>query len=535
MADAVSPHANRMSDLEALMWTLEKDPRLSSSIASLTILDRPPDRVRLRSRLALAVQGVPRLRQRVVPALGRLAPPEWRDDPDFDLDRHLRWIALPAPGDDAQLCELAAQMSAAVYDRTRPLWEFVVIEGLRGGRAAMLQRLHHTITDGEGGVRMSAQFLDLERDATEPMVTLDPVAPPPETGSMLETAAATVAHDARRALGVVRRAGETAAGLALDPPALVRTGSDVAATVQSAARQLAVTDPAHSPLWKHRSTRRHLEILSVPFDEAKVAAATLGGSLNDFFVAGATGAAGAYHRARGVEVDELRMAMPVSTRTDRSAGGNAFSPTRVLVPAGITDPRERFAEVHARLASTKSERGLALVQGAAGILNLLPTSVLVRVALNQVETVDFTTSNVRGAPFDLYLAGARIISNHPLGPLGGTAWNLTLMSYAGSLDMGLHVDTGSVDDPGGLKAALEASFDELLEAGGQRRPRRAGSGATTRARPTKARSTKAKATRKSSKARTPAKANRATKAKKAKKATKAAAAAKKAKKGSATR
>jgi diacylglycerol O-acyltransferase / wax synthase len=508
MADAASQYAPRMTDVEALMWNLEKDPRLSSSIASLTILDRPPDRDRLRSRLALAVQGVPRLRQRVVPALGRLAPPEWRDDPDFDLDRHMRWIALPAPGDDDQLCELAAQLSAAVYDRTRPLWEFIVIEGLQGGRAAMLQRLHHTITDGEGGVRMSAQFLDLERGATEPMVTLDPVPPAPEPGSLLETAAATVAHDLRRALGVARRAGETAAGLVLDPPALVRTGGDVAATVQSAVRQLAVTDPARSPLWRHRSTRRHLEILSVPFDEAKVAAATLGGSLNDFFVAGATGAAGAYHRARGVEIDDLRMAMPISTRTDRSAGGNAFSPTRVLVPAGLSDPRERFAEVHRRLAGTKSERGLALVQGAAGVFNLLPTSVLVRVALNQVETVDFTTSNVRGAPFDLYLAGARILSNHPLGPLGGTAWNLTLMSYAGSLDMGLHVDTGAVDDPAGLKEALKASFDELLEAGGQGRPKKARS------------ATKAPAARKATKARKAAKATKARKAGAAKKASK---------------
>jgi diacylglycerol O-acyltransferase / wax synthase len=509
MADAASQYAPRMSDVEALMWNLEKDPRLSASIASLTILDRSPDRERLRSRLTLAVAAVPRLRQRVVPALGRLAPPEWRDDPDFDLDRHLRWIALPAPGDDDQLCELAAQLSAAVYDRTRPLWEFTVISGLRGGRAAMLQRLHHTITDGEGGVRMSAQFLDLERDATEPMVTLDPVPPAPEPTSLLETAAATVAHDARRALGVVRRAGEAAAGLALDPPALVRAGADVAATVQSAARQLAVTDPARSPLWKPRSTRRHLEILSVPFDEAKVAAATLGGSLNDLFVAGATGAAGAYHRARGVEVDELRMAMPISTRTDRSAGGNAFSPTRVLVPAGLTDPRERFAEVHRRLSGTKSERGLALVQGAAGVFNLLPTSVLVRVALNQVETVDFTTSNVRGAPFDLYLAGARIISNHPLGPLGGTAWNLTLMSYAGRLDMGLHVDTGAVDDPAGLKGALEAAFDELLEAGGQRRPRRA-------AKPTKP--TKATKATKATGATTATRAKKATRAARAKKA-----------------
>src|SRR4051812_23968467 len=139
MAEATRPvHGDqRMSDVEALMWNLEKDPALASSFANVTILDRSPDRERLRARMAHAVQVVPRLRQRVVPAFGRLAPPEWQDDPQFDLDYHIRRIALPAPGDERTLFDLAAVLAAAPLERTRPLWEFTIVEGLDGDRAAL--------------------------------------------------------------------------------------------------------------------------------------------------------------------------------------------------------------------------------------------------------------------------------------------------------------------------------------------------------------------------------------------------------------
>src|SRR5688500_14415430 len=120
----------RMSDVEALMWTLEKDPHLSSTFANVTVFDRPPDVERLRRRLQRAVAIVPRLRQRVLPGLGRLAPPAWGDDPELDLDRHVLRVALPAPGTERQLFDLAARLAAEPFDRARPLWRFTVIDGL---------------------------------------------------------------------------------------------------------------------------------------------------------------------------------------------------------------------------------------------------------------------------------------------------------------------------------------------------------------------------------------------------------------------
>lgn len=458
----------RMTDVEALMWNLDKDPHLSASIANITILDTLPDMQRLRARMEHAVVMVPRLHQRVVPALGRLAPPEWRDDPDFDLDYHLRSLALPAPGSMRQLLDLAASLASGPFDRTRPLWEFVVVEGLTGGRAAMIQKLHHAITDGEGGIRMSEQFIDLARDATEPIALRRP--PPVSVeASLIETAVETLTHNVRRGLGVARRGAKGALETLQHPGRLAALGTESVELAQSAMRQLLVTDPAHSPLWTERSLKRRLEVFQVPFDDARTAAKALGGSLNDLFVTAAAGAAGAMHRAAGLPVDELRISMPISTRKDGSAGGNAFTPTRVLIPVGIKDPTERFAAIRERLAPVKAEKALGAVNGMAGFANLLPTSVLVRLARQQVETVDFAISNVRGAPFPLFIAGALIEATYPVGPTGGTAWNLTLMSYDGMLDMGLNTDLGAVADPAGLRAAIEAEFAALLGAGSPRK------------------------------------------------------------------
>ncbi|MCB1032140.1 MAG: DUF1298 domain-containing protein, partial [Acidimicrobiales bacterium] len=140
---------------------------------------------------------------------------------------------------------------------------------------------------------------------------------------------------------------------------------------------------------------------------------------------------------------------------------NAFSPTRVLVPTTI-DAAERFAAVHQRLTVTKTEKTLGVMASLAGLAKVVPRPVLVRLARQQVTTVDFTTSNLRAAPFDLYIAGALVEHNYPMGPVMGTAWNLTTMSYRGRLDMGLHVDAAAVSDPEALAADIQAAFEELF-------------------------------------------------------------------------
>jgi WS/DGAT/MGAT family acyltransferase len=459
-----------MSDVEALMWSLDADPVLSSTFANITFFDRAPDPDRLRRRLWRASRAVPRLRRRVTESFGP-ATPTWEDDPDFDLDRHLRWVHLPPGSGDADVRALAVELAAAPFDRTRPLWEFTVVDGLPDGRAAMVQKIHHTITDGKGGIRMSLEFIDLERDAPEPP-PLDDGPPSPVERPPWASAVDAVASLARRNADTARRVVDTATDLARDPmhvaSLLASLPAETAATTRSLVRQLGVVDSHRSPLWSQRSLHRQLETFDVPLADAKATATALGGSVNDLFVAAAAGGAGAYHRRHGVGVGELRMSMPVSTRADRSPGGNAFTPTRVLVPVG-SDPAERFALVHDRLTVTKSERAMHLTTSLAGLVNLLPRPVLVRLARQQVTTVDFATSNVRAAPFDLFIAGSLVTGNYPLGPIAGTAWNLTTMSYRGVLNLGLHVDRAAVSEPQELRDDIVVAFEELVALG---RPRR---------------------------------------------------------------
>jgi WS/DGAT/MGAT family acyltransferase len=456
------------------MWALEQDPVLRSTFAQLTLLDRPADLGRFRDRMARAARLVPRLRQRVVDPIGGLGPPEWVDDPLFDLDFHVRHVSVPAPGTQRQLLDLAALLSSDPFDRARPLWQFTLIDGLADGSAALLGKLHHTITDGEGGVRLSAMFVDLERD---PGVPPDDDAEKEEadrpTGGAEDEAAglgrnpvAAVADNllggVRGGLGLARRTLTGAGGAVAHPTTVPGMAADAVDASRSLLRQAAVVEKARSPLWEDRSLRRHLEVLSVPLEETKQVAKALGGTVNDVFVTGAVAAAGAYHRAKGAPVDQLRMAMPVSTRTDKGSGGNAFAPTRMLVPTGIEDPLERFAAVRDALGVSRGERALSLTGGLATVLGALPSPLLVRLARQQVGTVDFTTSNVRGAPFELYIAGGRVVANHPLGPMAGTAFNLTTLSYKGQLDMGCLVDPAAVTDPALLRRCLVEAYDELF-------------------------------------------------------------------------
>lgn len=453
------------------MWRLEADPHLSSGFAAISVLDRMPDLSLLGARLANAATHIPQLRRRAVAPLGRLAPPEWRDDAAFSIDRHLRSTSLTGSGDDDELCALAVEFTHTPFDRERPLWDFLVIDGLAGGRAALLQRLHHTVTDGVGGVRLSERYLDISRSPG----TRAPVGSRQETSSddpesvsapsgFWPSATQTVSHLVRRNLGAAGGAATAAADLATHPQRWHGAARTSLRTARALTGELSLTEHRRSPMWRERSTDFGLELLRVPLEDVKRTARHLEGSVNDVFVTAAAGGAGAYHRALGHPVEGLRMAMPVSTRTDRSAAGNSFGVTRLTVPT-LRDPLARFGEVHDRLADARDEPAVAAFDQFAGLANLLPTPVLIRMARRQVQTVDFTTSNVRGAPFDLFVAGARVEANFPIGPLTGTACNLTTISYAGSLDMGLHVDRAAVEDPALLRSCIAEAFAELISLG----------------------------------------------------------------------
>ena len=475
-----------MTQLEAVMWVLDSDPRLASAFANLTLLDRVPDRDVLRARMLRAAEAVPRLRQRVVES-GHLSTPAWQEDPEFDIDHHIRWIDVGT--DDVD--DLAAALSGRPFDRERPLWEFVVIEGLPGGTAAMVQRFDHTLTDGEGGIRLSVQFLDLERhpaatdrepDADE--MVGDAPARLRIAGSdpaVSDLPSSDLADEPDAAVERTGLLGHATRGLqaAVAVPATVARGAarvpqgagSLVELARDSMQQLAV-DSRRSPLWTERSTDRWFGRSAVNLEDVKAAAHDLGGSVNDLFVTGALAAAAQVHRAADLPVDELRVAIPVSNRSSGDGGGNAFTPIHALLPAGEMSVQERFSVVHERLTRVKQEGAIRL-DGPAAAARLLPSSALLGIVGRTAGTIDFVCSNVRAAPFDLFMAGAHLEGNYPLGPLLNTSFNLTTMSYRGWLFLGLLVDRAAVPDPPGLLEALDEAYSDVLAAGGvteRRRP-----------------------------------------------------------------
>ena len=450
----------RMTPAEALMWTVERDPILRSSFLNVTLLEGTADFARFRRRMEGAVEKLPRLKQRVRGGSPpQLSWPQWVDDDSFDLDYHVRHVALPQPGSMEQLLDLAAVEAQDNFDLARPLWTIWIVDGVEGGRSALMSKMHHTITDGVGGVRLSAQFIDIEPNPVEVGPPAKDAAETPESSGAARARPNLVPAPLQQLTRMTRTTVSLTANAVRHPAQAVELG-------RSILRQALVTESARSPLWSgKRGLARHFEILSFDLDEAKKSAHSLGGTLNDLFVAGVAGGVGAYHRALGQPVDELRMSMPISTRQDGSAGGNAFAPARILIPVAIVDPAERFKAVADRIGSARHETSLGIADELAGLVTALPAPLLVRFARQQVQTVDFATSNVRGAPFDLYIAGARILANHPFGPTAGTAFNATVLSYKGSMDVGISCDPVAVSDPALLRQCIEDGLQATIKAG----------------------------------------------------------------------
>ncbi len=469
----------KMTDAEALMWNIEKDPWLSPNGAMISILDRPLDPDMFRERIRYAVSEVPRLRERVVPGFGRLSPPTWATDPEFDFDYHVRHVSLPAPGTERQLYDLATSWYEDPYDRTRPLWMFVIVDGLEGGRGALFSKMHHSITDGIGALRLSEKYLDLEADAEQPApVDLDAVLAAAiaveETAersadgvSPADNLRRSIGHVARRQVGRARRAMGEVATWTGDPLLARDFAEDQLDQIRAVLDQLDGDDESRpgSPLWTDRSRRRHLETITLSIADLKTAGKALDASINDLFVTGLAMGAIDYHKAHGVTPEGLNASFVVSTRSDDAIGGNSFTPTMLPLAGSYRKPKPYLKDVKKRMAARREAvAGDGALAGFAGMANLLPTSVVTQVARATAGKLDIATSNLRGAPFPTYIAGAQVERNITLGPVSGTAMNITAMSNADVFEIGLVIDPAAVADPAELRDHVAAAYADLLAA-----------------------------------------------------------------------
>ena len=362
---------------------------------------------------------------------------------------------------------IAGAAASEEFDRSRPLWEFTLVEDLEDGRAALVMKLHHSLTDGVGGV--AARPVPVRpRSRSDPggagagasAEDRDRVRQP-DTGSASLTGRRSIRRPPHRGIAAL---GPMMHHVVRHPIAGV--GNAVKTTL-SICRMMAPVNTTMSPVMRRRGVARHFEVAEMQLHDLKQAAAAAGGKVNDGFIAGVTGGLRRYHERHAAPVDQLRVTLPISTRTaEDPLGGNRLTLIRFAVPVAESDPAARIRKLSRLCRAAQAERSLRYTDGIAATLNLLPR----RVVGGILKHIDFLASNIPGLTFPVYLAGVPVERLVAFGPTTGTAANFTLMSYDGICCVGINVDSEAVPDPHVLIECVREGFEEVLSLAGAHEP-----------------------------------------------------------------
>ena len=476
--------SRRLSDTEQLLWSLEQNPNLGSTMGAIVMLDGNPDPARLRITVARAVAHVDALSERVQESALPLDPPTWVPDVHFDLDHHLRFIRLGAKPSPDELMRVVTQIVNDPFDRTRPLWQMTLIGGLRNRKSVLVSKLHHSIADGAGALKLAEHLLEFVPDAPAPEpFDLDAIvhswdAPPEEPKS--RSMADTIRLGAERVIGMLN----DAAGTLNEPARVAAAGTDVVKAARAFVDHIPGTDHQASPLLSNRSRNRRIIAMTAPMDPLKAAARSMDLSLNDLFVGAAGQALTRYHDALGHEApdgdqtdgdqtdgdqtdagpESFTATAIVSTRTaDSGDRDNAFVPVTLTVPGGDATLEEQALAVGHQVRAKREQLSDQpdLLKAVGSMSGLIPSAVMANVAIEQASRIDFATSNLPGPPIPMWLAATKIREIVPIGPIAGTAFNLTLLSYDGSAGIGLHLDPHAVTAPDKLVDAIVATFADV--------------------------------------------------------------------------
>lgn len=414
---------------------------------------------RLRSRMHL----IPRYRQRIEEGLpGGLTQPVWVDDTSFDPGWHVRRATLPAPGGDAELAAFVGREFSRRLDRSRPLWELYVVDGLAGGHVALVPKMHHALVDGVAAIDVGTVLLDptdepIDIDAPES----DWEPRPYERRRHLTRLAATPFLRAQRLmLDTATRALDTSPRSAAQD---LRSASALVAELARTRPQAPMT-PLNRPI----SPNRRFALVRADLQALKAAGKAAGGTVNDALLTVVAGMLRSYLAGLAIEGDPVAL-VPVSVRRedDRGELGNRISTVFVDLPVGLDDPLERLRRVSATMAALKDSaavRAGAMIVGATGWAPPAISSVMVR-AMGGVRACNLVVSNIPGPQQPFYLGGAQLRELFPVVPLNPPNQGLSvgILSYDGGVFFGLLADA-ELDPPVTHAAAmLEAALAELIE------------------------------------------------------------------------
>ena len=439
-------HLDRLSAVDASFLHQEGDATHMHIGAIATFAAPAPPHAdvleHIRSRLHL----VPRYRQKLAVPPGRFGRQRWIDDPRFNLEYHVRHTALPRPGDDERLLRLAGRIFSQQLDRSKPLWELWMVEGLADERWALISKTHHALVDGVSGVDLTTMLFDLQpapRPGDQPGVWV----PHPEP-SGAELAAASITSAARRTLGLPLRT----AALAAQPSNAVAQARETLGGLAEVVRASLTTAP-DTPLNVEISPHRRIAIAPAQLDDFKLVKNAFGGTVNDVVLAVVAGALRDWLHSRGMRTEglEMKACVPVSTRAPEQDGslGNRITQLIAPLPIHIADPVERLHFVSEAMAGIKDSKQALGAEIIAGAQDFAPPTILAQSSRMNFSTrfYNLLVTNIPGPQFPLYLLGRELQGMYPVAFLAGDrALAIAIMSYNGHMSFGLIGDFDAMAD-----------------------------------------------------------------------------------------
>lgn len=456
-------HMDRLSSVDASFLSNES-PNSHMHIGGVMVLQGPaPGYDELVAHIESRLHLVPRYRQKLAFPPVETGRPFWIDDPQFNIGYHLRHSALPAPGDEELLRRKAARVFSQQLDRTKPLWELWLIEGLEGDRSALISKAHHALVDGISGVDIVTVLFDLGPVPRE--VPAEPEwapAPSPGTAALaargLETVARTPLEAARRAADALAHPSET-----------VRSVQEAAEGLGEVALEFANPAP-DLPLNQPTGPHRRYRWVRAELAELKTIKDALGGTVNDVVLCVVAGALRRWLIHRGIRTQglELRALVPVSVRANGRQGdlGNQITAVRGPLPVYVEDPVTRLRTVREAMDGIKASKKALGAEVISRVNDFAPPTLLAQAARINFSTRLFNliVTNVPGPQVPLYVLGRELLDAFPIAFLPPNhVLAVAIMSYNGRIDFGLLGDYDAMEDISVVAEGVEAEIAELLE------------------------------------------------------------------------
>lgn len=456
-------HLDRLGAMDA-SFLLQEGPTSHAHVGGLAVLDGPPPSLEeMRGQISGRLHLMPRYRQRLAHTALDRARPMWVDDTRFDLGYHVRHTALPAPGDRAQLQSAVARAYSQPLDRSRPLWEIWLVEGLQDDAFALIFKTHHAMVDGSAAVDLLKILFDFSPEGTPVESSLEPWQPRPTPGNL-----ELLAVGARGAAGTAARLAAGVVEAVRDP---VRAGGGALDVVQGAGglvRQFLRTPPK-TPLTSEISGHRRFVAVPARLDDVKLVKDTFGGTVNDVVLAVVTGAVRAFLVGRGVNTDglELSALVPVSVRGEHDRGrlGNRIAVLRGTLPVHVEDPVARLEVVTKTMTTLKSSKqavGTEFVLAAQDFLPPMVLPITTRVNVSP-RLFNVMVTNVPGPQMPLFVLGRELRELSPIALLHPDhALAVAIASYNGQLNFGVLGDYEALPDIDVVSDGITTGIAELV-------------------------------------------------------------------------